>query len=150
MLFEVLACSVVCTMISTIFWALYYGRSYVIEEQKTNMPAAKFIVNNTHCSCSSELLKSIKELLNNTKIRHIEVSDDMLISPDVVLPYRKLVGVEISFFKKCYVVYNQKFDYDSKIELGDIVFAYNEGDKIYLLPLNDPVAIIEAANKLKM
>lgn len=103
-------------------------------------------------ACPHQTLHAIKSLMTNNLVRQVVVSSEMLVAPEIAIPYQLTGCGEFSFFKRNYTVDKPEFvgmiGNKYCINLGDIVFAYEVGKITHLLPLNDSNVVERVSNKL--
>lgn len=97
---------------------------------------------NNHFVCprvaQNELLGKIHDILRCRHVRLLEITSDMLISPDASIPYINKMGIELSFLKSAYKVDGTKnVMCNIEIKLGDKVFAYTHNKVVHLAPIKN-------------
>jgi len=94
-----------------------------------------------------ELLESLKRLLSCKYIKSTTVTSDMLITPDVRIPYNSSFLATADFFKKSYII-DRAGDLNMEIKLGDIVFTYEFDDGVHIVAITDMQLLKKLVDKI--
>jgi hypothetical protein len=106
------------------------------------------------CDPRNLSINNVRDILSHKSVRVETITTDMLVLPDVDIPFTFRNGnamssrndITMSFLKNKYIVYRKgasNFD----LNVGDTVFAFDRSDKTVLIPLVSDELLINFAEE---